>query len=754
MLEIQAFMAGLDELYAQRRIDQIEPYLLAGLEQTAGQNPEAELVILNDLMGYYRAVSRHEDMVRCSVRVLALIHALHLENTVNHGTTLLNIATGYRAAGKYDEAEACYRQAQEILEAQLSGPDYRLATLYNNLGLLYIQTGRLEEAKQSILKALPLTQQMEDSAVEQAITYTNLGNVCFGLSQTEEAADYMQKAVALFEQTPGLADPHYPAALAGLGQVCFTKGELEASAAWYEKSLHFIEKLYGRNDDWHTTQQNLEVVQDLLRRKQALAAKKMKGLALARAYYEEVGRPLLAGKYARYADRIAVGLVGEGSECLGYDDGISTDHDFGPGFCLWLTKADYAAIGKQLQADYDALPKTWRGLPVRNTTAHGAGRVGVCEIDAFYKKYTGYAAAPAANTPDEVTVWANMDPAMLRTATNGEVFRDELGLFSRRRAAFAQYPEPARLARLAAALHTMAQAGQYNYSRAGQRKDVGMQFSALAEFVQATAEVGYLLNRQYMPYYKWRIRGMADFTVAPQLKPMLESLLARPAADGENAIQIEAICRYVVAELTAQQLTDTPDSFLDSQKDAVLRKLDAWFAAKTKELLPLPEISPEKELLVEKIVRTEWNQFQQVQNEGGRASCQDNWPTFQIMRKSQFLPWSEPVLASYLADLEEGNALGWNLVTEKYARMMAHTAPEAYRRLAGYMPPLDDYRVRLQEQLIAIMMRWTSETHARWPYLSQTGRNQFSAQDSEWDTSSETYLRGELSTYSDGTLKL
>ena len=42
------------------------------------------------------------------------------------------------------------------------------------------------------------------------------------------------------------------------------------------------------------------------------------------------------------------------------------------------------------------------------------------------------------------------------------------------------------------------------------------------------------------------------------------------------------------------------------------------------------------EELVQKIIEVEWNQFQMVKNEGGRAACQDDWNTFQLMRESHF----------------------------------------------------------------------------------------------------------------------
>ena len=54
----------------------------------------------------------------------------------------------------------------------------------------------------------------------------------------------------------------------------------------------------------------------------------MQGLELAKRYYEEVGRPMLERDFPELLPRLAAGLVGDGSECLGFDDAISQDHDF------------------------------------------------------------------------------------------------------------------------------------------------------------------------------------------------------------------------------------------------------------------------------------------------------------------------------------------------------------------------------------------------------------------------------------------
>ena len=159
--------------------------------------------------------------------------------------------------------------------------------------------------------------------------------------------------------------------------------------------------------------------------------------------------------------------------------------------------------------------------------------------------------------------------------------------------------------------------------------------------------------------------------------------------------------------------------------------------------------------LVEELIRREWDQFQRTENEGGRASCQGNWPMFHQMRASQFMTWPEDLLRSYLDDLDEANRVGRNLVTEKYARMMASTAPDEYReRIEPFIPRLSDERVARQERVIAVQVAWARDFRGRYPKLGAAMRVLTTAEDTPEDTSFETYLRGELGTYSDRTMAL
>ena len=752
MFQITEFMKKLDELYQKKQFSDIESYLCGGINDALGRHDEGTaLILLNELMGYYRSVSRHADCAKAAEQALALICSMGLEGTVNHGTTLLNAATGLRAAGENDQAEKVYQKAQAILETQLPAEDYRLASLYNNMSLLYAAMGRLELAAEYARKALERIEQNPDAQAELAISLSNLGGMYTRLGQSERAHRCLERAVSLFEQLPGGDDPHYPAALCALAELHFHQGEPEKSAELFRRALGLIERAYGRNDDWQTTRRNLAAAEDLIARRNAV--KNKTGMELAREFYEQAGRPMLQQKYPEYACRIAAGLVGEGSECLGFDDAFSVDHDFGPGFCLWLTREDYQAIGSRLQADYQALAARWPGAPARNVTPEGTNRVGVMEIDEFFRRFTGHTHAPKADSWQDIMTWNAIPTERLASVMNGQIFEDPLGEFTRRRAEFARYPEPVRLCRLGQALGRMAQAGQYNYPRAQKRQDADMMYACLAEFVSAAQETAYLLDETYMPFYKWRARGMERLEYAGSLIPLLHRLMERPAADGQAEETIEAVCACIAAELKRQGLASVEDTFLEYHKREVLQRMQQMLQndGAEKECASMPS---KKAARIAAIVDEEWRQFQQVQNEGGRASCQDDRDTFVLMRTSQFIPWAEEVLASYQQDLKRAGEEGWNLLTEKYARMMEHTAPQQYARLADRLPERSAERLQLQELLISIMMRWTREVERRCPHLMDRGRNLSSEQDGPWNVSSETYLRGELGTYSDETLRL
>jgi len=158
--------------------------------------------------------------------------------------------------------------------------------------------------------------------------------------------------------------------------------------------------------------------------------------------------------------------------------------------------------------------------------------------------------------------------------------------------------------------------------------------------------------------------------------------------------------------------------------------------------------------LIEDIIALEWNEFQKVNNEGCRAACQDNWTNFQLYRRSNLLAWSQEMLKSYHQDLVHAINSGRNLLTEKYARMMESTAPESYREIVNKLIPITEGKKKIIEDISQISVKWAEEFSQEYPMLSRNGRPIHSYEDGPFDTSFETYMRGEISTYSENTLKL
>jgi hypothetical protein len=305
----------------------------------------------------------------------------------------------------------------------------------------------------------------------------------------------------------------------------------------------------------------------------------MKGLDIAEQYYLTVGKPLIENKYSDYKDRIAVGLVGDGSDCLGFDDEISRDHDWGPGFCMWLGKDDFNAIGASLAEDYAGLVKSFEGYE-RIDSDLGQGRTGVFEIGDFYRRQIG-----CPNGPENDVHWLKIPEKFLAASVSGRVFHDPLGEFSRIRDKIrSYYPEDIRLARLAAQCLKAGQCGQYNWSRSRRRNDRFAMKHAEVQFLKAAMSIVYLVNRRYAPYYKWMHRGLLDLdTLGSVFFGLVEELLKNDDPTAKSA-GIQEICDALVAMLGMEGASQSASRDLLDQADEIkirissdkIRALNLW----------------------------------------------------------------------------------------------------------------------------------------------------------------------------------
>ncbi len=286
------------------------------------------------------------------------------------------------------------------------------------------------------------------------------------------------------------------------------------------------------------------------------------GLNLARRFFAAT-KPLLETRIPGIMERAAVGLVGEGSECFGFDDEISRDHDWGPAFCIWLPKAELVACASRLEEALAELPETFEGMPSRLIPERRAGRVGPQSIESFYARFTGLEKAPC-NWQE----WRSIPEEALAACTNGEVFQDGPGLFSARRTALLNfYPEDVRRKKMAARCMIMAQAGQYNLPRSLQRGEYGAAMLAAARFAEAALSMAFLLNRRPMPFYKWACRAARNLPLLGPDAVGLAELLAgtrwNDPAEGVPAVEaVEEYCTKIADMLRREGLASEGGDWL------------------------------------------------------------------------------------------------------------------------------------------------------------------------------------------------
>lgn len=282
----------------------------------------------------------------------------------------------------------------------------------------------------------------------------------------------------------------------------------------------------------------------------------MNGLELSRGYYETYGKPMLESEFADLLPYLAVGYVGSGSEHYGFDDEVSRDHDFEPGFCIFLPGEDVVDRRSAflLERAYAKLPKEYESVKRSNISPVGGNRSGVIRTAEFYQNAVG-----APNGALSTEGWLQIPDYALAEAVNGVVYFDNYGEFTRIRQSLQAMPDDVRYKRLAGNLLLMAQSGQYNFTRCIRHGEPEAAQLACTEFVTAAMKTLFLLKRRYMPYYKWSFRalrqmdGMADF--ATQLSFLLTGDNADETVAEVKYDTIETVASDVISLLQEQELT-------------------------------------------------------------------------------------------------------------------------------------------------------------------------------------------------------
>ncbi|MDG4830512.1 DUF4037 domain-containing protein [Solwaraspora sp. WMMD1047] len=295
----------------------------------------------------------------------------------------------------------------------------------------------------------------------------------------------------------------------------------------------------------------------------------MTGIELAGRFYRSVVGPLLAGQPH------AAALLGPGSEVLGYDDEVSTDHDFGPRLQLFLPPG---TDPDPVRALLDRLPERFDGYPVtfpaRAPGADGPpGRPGhrvlVDTAPDYFTARLGVDPAAGMALAD----WLLTPTQQLAALTRGAVFHDPADELGVRRRALRWYPPDVWRYALAAGWLRVGQAEAFVGRTGGTGDDLGSRLLA-GRIARDLVRLSFLVARVWAPYDKWLGRAFRELAVATALDPPLRAALA--AADWrEREAALCAAASGLAAATNELRLADPVDPAPRRFHDRDIRVLGA-----------------------------------------------------------------------------------------------------------------------------------------------------------------------------------
>ena len=554
--------------------------------------------------GLLRNLGRYEESLAALQSALRIVAASKGTDHLDYASTLVNLANLLRMMGHNEESERLFLNAKNIFEEKNAVTLVQYASLCNNLGLLYQQMKRDEEAIPLHNICLSIFKTDPQYEVLYGVTLNNLVDPYKHTGHRDKAIECLRQSISIFRKNIKHCPVLYATSLNNLGAIYYEDGEYQKALDCFKIALDTSEKRMGTQSESYTiSKQNYEQALSKVQKKAFENSHKdeflrsdrqneifhvqyasfateapdtekaeykrpdvnidinIKGLALCEAYFYDVCYPMLQKHFPDRLPRMAAGLVGEGSECFGFDDEISRDHDFGPSFQIFIPKEDMEIYGEELKKKISELPDTYGPFEARNECTLGAGRVGLLTIEDFYDKFLSI-----HEVPDSNRLWLQMNDNALSTATNGKVFFDNLGKFSAiREGLLKHYPQDVRIKRLAYECTQIAQSGQYNFPRSLQRKQYVAAYLALGQFLTHYMSFVYLINKRYKPYYKWEHEGLKTLPLFGQMAHReLGKLVLIPLEEKAKyaVFVVESLCKKAVQLLKRENLTESGSDFL------------------------------------------------------------------------------------------------------------------------------------------------------------------------------------------------
>lgn len=265
-------------------------------------------------------------------------------------------------------------------------------------------------------------------------------------------------------------------------------------------------------------------------------SKFIKGRDLCRSFFNEIAKPILDQHFPDL--RYTAGLLGYGSDVLGYDDAVSTDHMWGPRFYLFLSESDFSLKEQILEVFSHTLPYTYEGYSVHfslpdpndNGVQHAEFITeGLVNPLIFFNTPNGFLRNYLGTSDFDVltpTDWLSFSEHRLLALTRAELYRDDLNLAEQLQKISA-YPEKVWLYLIASNWSLLAEEQAFVKRCA----DVGDEMGSIlvcGRIAERLMRLCFLYCRQYAPYSKWFGTAFSRLPVDDKIKNTIRAALTAP----------------------------------------------------------------------------------------------------------------------------------------------------------------------------------------------------------------------------------
>ena len=208
----------------------------------------SKIMRTNELMGFYRERNRLQECEHYMKVLLREIRHIRLKGGLEYATLMLNVSNANRVLGNLDEAERYFLIVKDIYEKELPSNDYRLATLYNNLSLVYRERGENEKAMPLMKKALEIVRALPGAGRAAAVSCINIANLLVIMGNADEADEYAKSAMGLLESAGQSDGIDYAAALAAGAKAALLRSDYDTALRNYEDAGKLMKNDSGRTD--------------------------------------------------------------------------------------------------------------------------------------------------------------------------------------------------------------------------------------------------------------------------------------------------------------------------------------------------------------------------------------------------------------------------------------------------------------------------------------------------------------------------